>query len=272
MDKLSFLLSVFLIEFIVDVLVLKIFKIYYRKVYLLFLQVPKVCANVLSLFYFDVFWVGLVLKMVSMFLCDLFLTDSFKFKKLIGILFLEIVLLLSVSGFAMFALKWINCSINSIFSQKIAKKHQIFIIFSIFLYIFAVFKLARFIDKNRFFKKFLTKVSFCFYGKHINLYGLIDSGNMLFDSLTRKPIVLVSIDSLKKYFPKNEIDEILKSNYRKIQCDTISGSGYEIPIFKVEEFFIKDNDENIKVECMVGLVSHRFEKGKIDCLLHRDFL
>ena len=272
MDKLSFLLSIFLIEIIVDVFVLKVFKIYYRKIYLLFLQTPKVCANVLSLFYFDVFWISFVLKLVSMFLCVLFLTDKFNFKRLVGLLFLEIVFLMSICGFLVFVLKWINCSFYSIFSQNIAKKYQIYIIFSIFLYIFAVFKLSRFIDKNRFLRKFLTNVSFCFCGKHINLYGLIDSGNMLYDFLTKKPIVLVSIDSLKKYFLENEIEEILKSNYRKIRCDTISGSGYEIPIFKVENFLIKDGNDCRQILCMLGLVSYRFEKGKIDCLLHRDFL
>ena len=115
-------------------------------------------------------------------------------------------------------------------------------------------------------------MSFCFYGKHINLYGLIDSGNMLFDPLTRKPIVLVSVSSLERYFSKIEIDDMLKSNFRKIRCDTISGSGYEIPIIKVENFSIKCDTENREVLCLIGIVSHRFEKGKIDCLLHRDFL
>ena len=272
MDRLNIILSLFLIEFVVDVLVLRVFKICYRKTYLLFLQIPKVCGNVLCLFYFNNFLICLIVKFVSLFLCILFLTDSFSFKKLCGLLFLEISLFFSVSGFSMFVLSWINGSLNFVILQKFAKKYQYLILFLIFLYIFAVFKLVRAIEKNRFLKKFLVDVSFCFSGKHINLYGLIDSGNMLFDPLTRKPIVLVSVSSLEKYFSKTEIDDMLKSNFRKIRCDTISGSGYEIPIFKVEDFLIKCDAEKREFLCLIGVVSHRFEKGKIDCLLHRDFL
>jgi len=272
MDKFSFLFLIFLVELFVDVLALKVFKIYYKKIFLLFLQIPKLCVNVLGLFYFDKFWITLILKLVSLIFCILFLTDSFKPKKLFGLIFFEIVTMLSICGFLLFVFNWINCSLSSIFTQKIAKKYQILVIFLTILYIFAIFKLARVIEKNRFLKKFLTNVSFYFNGKHIYLYGLIDSGNMLFDPLTRKPVVLVSKDSLRKYFSKIEIDEMIKSNFRKVRCDTISGSGYEIPIFKVEKFLIKGDEENRKVLCLIGIVNHRFEKGKIDCLLHRDFL
>lgn len=272
MEKLSVLLSLFLIEIVVDILSLKVFKIYYKKVYLLFLQIPRVCANVLSLFYFNNFILSTIIKLISLFLCILFLTDSFKPRKLFGLFLLEIVLLFSVSGFLIFVLSWINCSIETIFLRKIDKNYQFLIIILIFLYIFAIFWLTRLIEKNRFLKKFLVNVSFCLNKKHINLYGLIDSGNMLFDPLTRKPIVLVSIDSLRKYFSNFEIDEMLKLNYRYVECDTISGSGYQIPIFKVENFSIKCDTETKEVLCLVGIVNHKFEKGKIDCLLHRDFL
>ena len=131
--------------------------------------------------------------------------------------------------------------------------------------------MVRLIEKNRYLKNFLLKVSFYLKGKHIFLYGLIDSGNMLFDTLTRKPIVLVSIDALRKFLSKSEIDNLLNMNNRKIRCDTISGSGYEIPIFKVEKFLIKSESGEKYFSCMIGIVNHNFDKGKVDCLLHKDF-
>ena len=272
MEKLSLICVCFLIEFIVDVIVLKAFKIYYKKIYLLFLQVPKVCASVLCFVYFKKFFLCLILKLIAMFVCVLFITDTFKIRKIISLIFSEIAILFSVIGFFVFVLLWVNSSVETIFLQKTTQIQQNLLFFLIFLYVFAIFKTVRCIEKNKFLNKFSAKVSFYLNGKHILLYGLMDSGNSLFDPLTRKPVVLVSIDSLKKFFSKTEIDDLLKHCSRKIKCDTVSGSGYEIPIFKIEKFSIRGDVETKKFLCLIGIVSHRFEKGKVDCLLHRDFL
>ena len=138
--------------------------------------------------------------------------------------------------------------------------------------IFAIVKIVRNIEKNRFLKSFLAKVSLTLNGKHIVLYGLIDSGNSLFDPLTRKPVVLISIDSLRKIFSSDELLNLIEFRSRKIQCDTISGSGFEIPILRVKDFCLGSGGELKNINCMIGIVDKRFEKGKIDCLLHRYFL
>ena len=272
MDYISFILVLFTIELLTDILILKVFKIYYKRLYLFFLQIPKLCSSVLCLVYLDVFWICVVAKFVSIFICVLFITDSFKIKKITSIMCLEIIILFSISGFLTFVLLWINSSILMIFLQKTSNKVQILLFFAIILYIFAIFKLTRIIEKNRTIKKISAKVSFYLKGKHIVLYGLIDSGNLLYDPLTRKPIVLVSKESLKKYFSKLEIENLLSACVRKIECDTISASGYEIPIFKVEKFMLQSDEDDKCFLCMIGLVNHNFEKGKVDCLLHRDFL
>lgn len=272
MEKLNLILSIFLIELIVDILVLKTFKIYYKRIYLLFLQIPKVCASVVCLHFYKLIWVCVLFKFLAMFICVLFITDSFHIKKIINLCLAETILLFSIAGFIVFVLLWINASIELLFFEKIPQNYQILLLFGILLYIFAIFKLVRCGEKNKFFKSFLTKVSLNLNGKHIYLYGLIDSGNSLFDSLTRKPIVLISLKSLQKNFSKDEIDNLLKTRSRCIKCDTISGSGLEIPLFKVNNFEIIADCECKKVNCMIGIVNHEFERGKFDCLLHRDFL
>ena len=272
MEKATFILSLFLIEFIVDVFVLKIFKVYYKNLFLLFLQIPKVCASVIYLIYSSVIWVCILAKVLAIIVCIIFITDSFKIRKLANIFIAEIVLLFSFFGFSWFVLIWINSSIESVFLYKIPKKYQILLLLLLFLYIFAIFKLVRLIEKNRFIKNFLAKVSLNLNGKHIVLYGLMDSGNSLFDSLTRKPVVLISKKSLEKNLSKLEIENILKNKCRKLKCDTISSSGLEIPVFKVSNFEIMFDGEIKQVPCVMGIVNHEFEKGRFDCLLHRDFL
>lgn len=272
MEKVTLVLSLVLIEFIVDVIVLKIFKVYYKGLFLMFLQIPKICASVICLLYSSVIWACVLAKLLGVVVCIIFITDSFYIKKLINIFVAEIALSFSVCGFSWFVLSWINSSVESIFFNKIPQKYQILLLFLLFLYTFAIFKMVRFFEKNRFIKNFLAKVSLSLNGKHIVLYGLIDSGNSLFDSLTRKPVVLISKKSLEKNLSKLELENILKNKCRNLKCETVSSSGLEIPIFKVSDFEIIFDGEIKKVSCVVGMVNHEFEKGRFDCLLHRDFL
>lgn len=272
MEKCTLVLSVFLIEIVVDIIVLNVLKIHYKKIFLLFMQIPKVCASVICMFYLHMIWVCVLAKILAVVLFIIFVTDSFKIKKLVALFVLELLFLFSISGFAWFILLWIRSLIEGVFLCKIAQKYQFILIFALFLYIFAIFKVVRFVEKNRFIKNFLAKVSLNLNGKHIYLYGLIDSGNSLFDTITRKPIILISRKSLEQKFSRLEVENILKNRCRKIKCETVSGSGFEIPIFKADNVDIVFDGEVKEVFCMVGIVNHEFEKGKFDCLLHRDFL
>jgi hypothetical protein len=108
-------------------------------------------------------------------------------------------------------------------------------------------------------------------GEHIKVYGLIDSGNSLIDPLTRKPVILISEDSLKNLLSGQAMDILKKSSLSELRCETIS-SEVLIPIYKCGNVEIRI-DKNIKhCSCMIGLVSRKFEKGKYDCLLPRDVL
>ncbi len=272
MEKLNIILSVFIVELLVDVLVLRIFKIRHAVYYILFLQIPKICATVICLFYSEIIWMCILLKILSKLLCIIFLTDSFKMRRMLMMFLLQLFILFSVGGFFLFVVLWINGFANDVFLQKIPKNYTYLVIISIILYIFAFFVVVRYMDKNRILKKLKTKVSLKFNQKHIYLYGLIDSGNSLFDPITKRPVVIVSACSLKRNLAGFELNDLFLSRCRRIKYDTISGSGFEIPIFKPENFLISVNGESRKISCMIGIVDHKFERGKIDCLLHRDFL
>lgn len=272
MDYVSIVLSVFLVEFIVDYLVLKIFKIHYNLIFLLFLQIPKICASVLCLIYSDIVWLCFLTKILSKFVCIIFITDSFRFKRLLSLICLEMMLIFSLGGFLEFLLLCIDSTIKEVFYQKIAKKYQFLIIFSMISYIFAFFKIVRSVEKNKFLKSFSANVSFCVLGKHINLYGLIDSGNSLSDPLMKLPVVLICEGSLKKFLTGQELDLLFGARCRKICCDTVSGEKIEIPICNVSKIILRQGKLVKKHRCVIGIVSRKLENGKFDCLLHRDFL
>lgn len=272
MDYIGIVLSVFIIELIVDCLVLKIFRLHYNFLYLLFLQIPKVCASVICLFYSSILWLCLLVKILSKIITVIFITDSFRFKKIVSLFVLEMILLFSIGGFIEFLILCFNATMEDVFYRKIDRKYHFLLVFSIILYIFAFFKTVRCIEKNKFLKRFSANVSFFIFGKHINLYGLIDSGNSLNDPFTKLPVVLVSRVALKKFLSLQELDFLLDLKSRKINCDTVSGSKIEVPIFNVSSVTIKQGNEVRKHRCMVGIISNGLEDGKFDCLLHRDFL
>lgn len=272
MEYVSIVLSVFFIEFVVDYLVLKIYKINYKFLYLLFLQVPKICSSVICVLYSQMLWLCMLVKIASKIICVVFITDSFRPKKILSLLLSEILILFSVGGFISFLGLCLNSSLESVFLYKIPQKYSFLVNLFIILYIFAFFKIVRYVQNNKFAQKYLTKVSFFIEDKHINLYGLIDSGNSLLDPLTRLPVVLISFQCLRRYFSIFEMDNLIGNKCRKIKCDTISGSGFEIPVFKAQKFVARIGRESRKFVCMIGVVDRKFENGKFDCLLHRDFL
>lgn len=271
MEKFNIVFSVFLIELIVDVLIAKIFKIKFKFLYLLFLQIPKICASVVCVQFTELVWVCYLSKIISKLICILFLSDALNFKKLMCIFFSEILILFSIGGFVWFLSLWLKFSLENVFNIKISKNKQFLLIFSIFLYIFAFFKLVRYLENNRKLKGHLAKVSLKLFDKHISFYGLIDSGNTLYDTKTNKPVILISIPSLSKFLEHEKIVWLIKNKCRNIKCETIAGSDFNIPIFS-SEILLKINDETEQVNCMVGLVEQKFENGKFDCLLHRDYL
>lgn len=272
MEKINIIVIVFLVELICDFIVLKIFKIKYKVIYILFLQIPKVLASVSCLFMKFNFCVEILIKIFAKLITVIFLTDSFKFKKLIKFLFLEYVLLFSVGGFALFLIKWLE----SIYSIKLMKNfpnnRRYLLIIGIICYIFAVFKLTRIISKNTNFNRNLVEVSLMIGSKHINVYGLVDSGNSLIDIKTNKPVLVISLQTITKLISKNDYKKMIDENSHKLDCETISSSSFSIPILENINVKVKIENEWIVANCVVGVVDKKFENGKYDCLLWRDFI
>lgn len=272
MEKFNIIFVLFLIELATDFIVLKIFKIEYKKLYLLFLQIPKICSSSLCVFGLLKFWLCVLLVVLSKIIWLIFITDSFRLKKLLSIMFLDIAILFSVLGLTMFLCVWLRVGLETLFLQKFPTNYSFLIVFGIFLYIFVFFNLVRGLEKNKFLKQHLLDVSLSLFGKHIKFYGLVDSGNSLTDPLTKMPVVLISLSSIAKYLSFEEIDWLIEFKSRKINCETVSSERFEIPIFECSDFVISKKNKQVKSRCMIGIVDRKFDGGKFDCLLHRDFM
>lgn len=268
----NFVLSNLLVDFLSVLLVLKIFKINFSKVYLLLVQIFEICASVLVFVLGNNFVIYFALKLIAVLLILLLITSLASITEILKMMLCYIVLFFSVCGFLKFLNLTINASIENLFNVKILKNIDFIVEFLVILYIFAIFLLVSSIEKKRILDKTLAKLSFCMFGKHIDIVGFIDSGNCLYDSLTKKPVIIVSKKALFKYFDENELAIFLSSTGRVIECETISETSLKLMVYDIKKSSFTIAGQSKEKACVVGVVDKIFEGAKYDCLLHRDFL
>lgn len=127
-------------------------------------------------------------------------------------------------------------------------------------------------------KKFTYQVTFKDGDKVINEEGYLDSGNVLYDSITQKPIVLVTFDVFHKFYENItylslvtkdfDFKEIKNGHYMKING---IGKGTNMLIFTIDELTLEGQEKSFK-NVSLGLSFSGFEKsfGK-KVLLHCDY-
>ncbi len=127
-------------------------------------------------------------------------------------------------------------------------------------------------------KKFTYKLTFKDGDKIVNEEGYLDSGNVLYDTITKKPIVLVSFDVFHKFYENISYISLLTKDFNSssiknghyIKINSV-GRGTSILIFTVDELQVEGNERKYK-NVALGLSFSGFEKsfGK-NVLLHCDY-
>ena len=99
-------------------------------------------------------------------------------------------------------------------------------------------------------------------GRRIKLKMFLDSGNMLFDPQSGRPIIIVN----KHIFESKLGCLVVEEECRKVSYATISGEGKELSVFEPDNIFIVKGNEECRVDAMVGVVEKDFKI--YDGLLH----
>lgn len=115
-------------------------------------------------------------------------------------------------------------------------------------------------------------------GKEIVEDGFLDSGNMLYDTITKKPVILINFDVFHKLYENVSLSSILSKtlnqrsikNGHYIKINSI-GSGTSLFVFTIDEMVV--GQDKIFKDVMVGLSFSGFEKsfGK-KVLLHSELV
>lgn len=271
-NYLNLSLSNLIIDFFVLVLVCKIFRFNVSFWQIVYLQLFEICAMGMSFALTENTFIFMLIKSVSLVVILMFILDSFKATNIIKLITCYYIIFFSISGFMQFLCKLTKVSVCEIFDIKIANKFDFVVILCLFLYVFAIFRLVSYLSQRKILKERLVHLSFLLFGKHIEFVGFIDSGNSLYDSLTKKPVIVASKKSLEKFFNPSDLENILKVSGRTLECETISDSKFKLQVFNIKNLIVSDGKSTREKSCVLGVVDKVFENTKYDCLLHRDFM
>lgn len=261
------------LDFILCLTLKKTFKINASAIYILFLQIPTVAVSMVYLFCGVKFFFFILLKLVSLMLVCVLMAESYKFIDILSLYGMSLLLFFSVYGFGGFMIMFIETILNCSFKINVASNHSFIILIALILYLVANHFVLKRLLKSRKFNKFLSKVSFSIFGKHIEVTGLLDSGNSLFDTSSGLPVVVLSFQALKKEFPNLTFQEIVIHTKNYVNCVTANERAFKLPLIDVKHIEIECDKEKKKCNCVIAVTNQKFyDDKKFDCLLHRDFI
>lgn len=273
-------LSFFIINLIVDFSIIILIN-YFSKLYNSKIEIVKaIIISLLPSIIFIIFslkiYQFLLLKIIVNIFVSMLITDNFRVTKILYLYGLLILLMFSIYGFVGFFIEFIKIAFFTYFGIKIGILYDFIVVFALFLYIFALIILFGNMFKKQNIQSFLYNVSFYLFEKHIEITGLLDSGNALYDTKSGKAVIIVSLKAIKKYLDEEIYENLLFNNYKydEVECVSVGGNKFKIPIIDIGEVSIKNSSEELKVcKCVIGLTNEKFaENENYQCLLHREFL
>lgn len=150
------------------------------------------------------------------------------------------------------------------------------LIFAFLLYFLFSHFLATY-TKRKALKDFQYSVRLFYEGKEVDEMAYFDSGNILYDNITKKPIVLISPEVFEKLTGKNYFEFVLKEsstlmlkNCHYVPASTSMSQG-KMLVFEVEklQIIIKNQEVKEHKNIFLGLSFADFEKSfNSNLLLH----
>lgn len=162
----------------------------------------------------------------------------------------------------------------------------IFIAYSIFKLIFCE------IRKNKADKNYFRDIVIYLDGNNVELVGFIDTGNEMFDALSKRPVIIANIDYIKNLFSTEIFYEIKKAyenstdflidlmfrklhnyNFRLLKYKTInSADEYMIGVIP-SKTIIKYKGNERCVDCIIGIYPKALsDENKFQALLYKKIL
>lgn len=195
--------------------------------------------------------------LIIIFTCALMCSISFKYIsfKRFSVVFAVIMLATFLFGGGCYAL------------QSLVGQFPLFIVAIVSGVIYVVTKIIiRGQHKKERLEKFTYNVTFKDGDNIVYEEGFLDSGNVLYDTITKKPIILINFEVFHRLYSNINYINALTKNFDKklvkdghyVKINTIAG-GTSILVFRVDE--VKVGQDKFYKDAQVGLTFTGFEKS-----------
>lgn len=268
----------FIFDLLITLLINSVFRLKFGAFKILFYQVFFIVPTVIYIFCPISFFVFLLLKIFMGFIFCLVTLEVYSVKTFFLQYLAYLAVFFAIYGFGEFLVLFFKTVINEAFNQKFGYILDIAILILLVLFYFALYFLFNTIGQRNSTKKYLAKVSFSLFGKHIKITGLFDSGNCLFDPKTQKPVMVLSVYALQGVLPRQNYQKVLSGDFSGLNVShcikyvTVGQKEADMPIIDIGSVVLHKKEGDVKKECVVGFVSQRFDEyGGFDALLHREF-
>lgn len=275
----SFLLINLILDLSIITLLKRVFGLCVRKIEIVILMLFSLVPGLLFSLYKIKFLYFLLLKIAFYFLVSIFVADSFYPKRFLSIFGFSEFLFFSVYGSGEFFILFVRAVVLTLFKKELKTFSDVIIMLSLIAYIFLMSLCFKEISRHKKLSNLLSKVSFFLFGRHIEITGLIDSGNALYDTKTKKSVIIISLSVLRRFLTESECEMIKNKRYfgldisHELEYETVGGKKSTMPIVDIGEVELERGGEKQKFKCVLGIVSEGLvEEKRYECLLHREFL
>ena len=180
-------------------------------------------------------------------------------------------------GGVVFAINYIYLgNLEKALTQNVFPVPLSIVMFGTMMSVIIVTKCSHKLHKLQDVKNVLKKFSVTLLGKKIELLGMIDTGNRLYDQKSGLPVVIVGLKSLLPYLSDEQLtaitigkgDSIDGAHY--ITVNTISGNSKKMLLLPAENFMLySDSDKHIFNEVVIGIaISTMKDIVEYDAILH----
>ena len=202
--------------------------------------------------------------------------EKFSFKTLILFFIVFVSFTFLMGGFCFFIIYLFGGEVYSVQSMTYNLPVSLGLIFALLgIYIYLLIKAIQIFYKKQKLSTFCYNLILTINKTKIKINAYLDSGNLLQDSSTGLPIIIINFNTLNKFFKPsisiidfltNKLDKNIKGRY--INVSTINSSG-KIFVFEAEEVLIKnENGQSKKINALIGVSSINIKGENFEALLN----
>lgn len=233
-----------------------------------------VASIVLTFFTLPLFAVLIIKFLLGLIMCSIVIQKfSFKLLSLFYVVFLSFTFLMG--GFCFFIIYLFGGEVYNIANMSYNLPISLGVIFIFLaLYVYLLIQAIKVFYKKQKLSSFYYDVFIHINNKKVKIKAYLDSGNLLQDSLTGLPILIVNFNTFNKIFNgkvnvfnflKNTLNETIKGRYINVSTISSNGKMFVVEPMRVE---IKQADKPLKqINVLIGVSSNTTKSGQFEALL-----